>query len=420
MWFTTKRKDEKIMKKKIMGLGVLLIVVFACAGCGRKTFDLNDYMKYEVNGYEGYGEVSVSFDTDRLKDDIEKYVKEEREDEIVGRDAEYQFKRDMNDLYNLLHDEISVSADPNKNLKNDMDYKVTWKVGDKITDKIESICDVKISFDYSDESGTVSGLKPVKSYDAFENLDVSFDGMNGDGTVYITSESVKVPDLQYKADKESGLSNGDEVTITILTEDGDKDLSKSNYLPADGFMPKEQTKKFKVDGLSSYVTDPAQITGDALETLKQDGEGVLKSAVIDEWSHCKSVTVEYVGMYVLTSKNSSGTDSSDDDYESSDSSSDGLSEMFTIYKIKLKDENNKNYEFYRFVRYTDVKVATDNKVTYERYKEASSWDKEKDCIRCKNHRIGKVYEDGYESIHDLQLTEIEALADTYNFKTNIK
>ena len=80
------------MKKKIMGLGVLLIVVFACAGCGRKTFDLNDYMKYEVNGYEGYGEVSVSFDTDRLKDDVEKYVKEEREDEIVGRDAEYQFK----------------------------------------------------------------------------------------------------------------------------------------------------------------------------------------------------------------------------------------------------------------------------------------------------------------------------------------
>lgn len=105
-------------------------------------------------------------------------------------------------------------------------------------------------------------MQEATSVDAFENLDVSFDGISGDGTLKIKNNSTDefLKGLTYSADKTENLKNGDVVTVTI-----DYDNAEANNYAC---IPSSLTKQFTISGLSTYLIDGTKISKASLDEVK--------------------------------------------------------------------------------------------------------------------------------------------------------
>ena len=82
-------------------------------------------------------------------------------------------------------------------------------------DEAEEAFGVKVK--YTDITYTVSGLASVNTFDAFDGVDVEFSGISPDGRATVNSlpTAAEAQGLYYTLDENSGLSNGDTVTLTV-------------------------------------------------------------------------------------------------------------------------------------------------------------------------------------------------------------
>ena len=100
----------------------------------------------------------------------------------------------------------------------------------------------------------VEGLEVFQGVDLFDGVSVKFEGVNKHGTASIVlssaaSELKDKYDLIYLFDKNTGLSNGDTVVVTV---------ERAGYFSITDFLedvygqqPKQLEKEFKVEGLES-------------------------------------------------------------------------------------------------------------------------------------------------------------------------
>ena len=92
----------------------------------------------------------------------------------------------------------------------------------------------------------VEGLTPIPTFDAFERLSVSFEGTDGFGRLRAsTTDDTR---LVFTFDKIEGLSNGDQVTATVM--DAENRDSFYAYGQVFGSAPAENTKTYTVTGLT--------------------------------------------------------------------------------------------------------------------------------------------------------------------------
>lgn len=88
---------------------------------------------------------------------------------------------------------------------------------------------------------TVSGLTEPETVNIFEAAPITFTGISGAGEMTVDSKNLKFP-VSIKADKETGLENGDVVTVTAQADPNDL-LSK-------GYILAETTRTVTVEGLT--------------------------------------------------------------------------------------------------------------------------------------------------------------------------
>lgn len=187
---------------------LFLLTVVSClmlAACSKQVeVDLNNYVNFKYEGFDGSGTAELSVDYNKVITDFENDLGE---------------KNAMSALRILR--KIEVSADKTEKLSNNETITVKW--GDINTNQIleESGMNLK----YSDFTTTVSGLDELEKIDLFKDIEIRTGGMDTDGYAYFYSSNLPSQYwfIDFELDKSEKLSNGDKIKITATSDEGDID-----------------------------------------------------------------------------------------------------------------------------------------------------------------------------------------------------
>lgn len=422
--------EEKKMKKTVQAdkLKKLIapaaaLAILAAGGVvmanREPTIDLDKYVTITADGYNTVGTLNVDFDTDKLEKDYGKKLTQNFKKAMKNhKDDTYGLSELTANLYDGYETELFVdtcaigSADKSRNLSNGDVVTYSWT---DMAEEAEEAFGVKVKYDTI--SYTVSGLTSVDTFDAFDGVDVEFSGISPDGRATVnslpTAEAGK--GLYYVLDENSGLSNGDTVTLTVHSNsDNFKDCIEKY-----GALPKETEKTFTVQGLDEYVTSADDLNETGLTSLQSQAEDVLNAKFANSWdSDTSSLTsMEYQGNYILTAKNGSVWGNVNDVvlvYKVN------VHNNYTNYDDKVYDGNN---SYYWYISFSNVCVDGDGNVIDG----LNDYDTPNDTTPIDSGVRSSKYNDdtkkwnyyGYASIDDLYNAAVTRNVEKYNHQDNV-
>lgn len=304
-------KENTKMKKRNPAKVLVPIAAVAVVAAGgwafanrTPTIDVSKYMTLSADGYNTVGKLNISFDTEKLEKDYGKQIATRFKKQMKNlKDDTYGLSSLTASLYDGYEADLFAetcatgSADKTKGLSNGDVVTYTW---DDNSDEAEEAFGVKVK--YTDITYTVSGLASVNTFDAFDGVDVEFSGISPDGRATVNSlpTAAEAQGLYYTLDENSGLSNGDTVTLTVHSNRDDFSDCIDKY----GAMPQATEKTFTVEGLNEYVTSADTLSDSVLVSLQNQAEDVFKSYAAQRFSNGQTFKgMTYLGNYILTPKN---------------------------------------------------------------------------------------------------------------------
>ena len=301
----TKMKKHNPAKVLVSIAAVAVVAAGGWAFANRTpTIDVSKYMTLSADGYNTVGKLNISFDTEKLEKDYGKQIATRFKKQMKNlKDDTYGLSSLTASLYDGYEADLFAetcatgSADKTKNLSNGDVVTYTW---DDNSDEAEEAFGVKVK--YTDITYTVSGLASVNTFDAFDGVDVEFSGISPDGRATVNSlpTATEAQGLYYTLDENSGLSNGDTVTLTVHSNRDDFSDCIDKY----GAMPQATEKTFTVAGLNEYVTSADTLSDSVLVSLQNQAEDVFKSYAAQRFSNGQTFKgMTYLGNYILTPKN---------------------------------------------------------------------------------------------------------------------
>lgn len=298
-------------KKLAVPVAVAAVVVVGgvLIATHKPTVNLNKYITLSAEGYNSIGTLDVEFDTDKLEKDYGKKIAKNFQKAMKNHEEDtYGLSNLAGSLYEGGETSLFVtycadgSADKTCNLSNGDVVTYTWDgVNEQTKKEAEEMFGVKIKC--SDVTYKVSGLTAVNTFDAFDGVEVEFNGISPDGSATVntlpTAEAAK--SLYYTLDEQYNLANGDTVTVTVHSNRDDFSDCIEKY----GAIPAATEKTYTVEGLNEYVTDSDGLTDSVLVSLQNQAEDVLNAYIAKSWdSECVTLKgMSYLGYYILTPKN---------------------------------------------------------------------------------------------------------------------
>ena len=301
----TKMKKHNPAKVLVSIAAVAVVAAGGWAFANRTpTIDVSKYMTLSADGYNTVGKLNIDFDTDKLEKDYGKQIATRFKKQMKNlKDDTFGLSSLTASLYDGYEADLFAetcatgSADKTKNLSNGDVVTYTW---DDNSDEAEEAFGVKVK--YTDITYTVSGLASVNTFDAFDGVDVEFSGISPDGRATVNSlpTAAEAQGLYYTLNENSGLSNGDTVTLTVHSNRDDFSDCIDKY----GAMPQATEKTFTVEGLNEYVTSADTLSDSVLVSLQNQAEDVFKSYAAQRFSNGQTFKgMTYLGNYILTPKN---------------------------------------------------------------------------------------------------------------------
>ena len=298
-------------KKLAVPVAVAAVVVVGgvLIATHKPTVNLNKYITLSAEGYNSIGTLDVEFDTDKLEKDYGKKIAKNFQKAMKNHEEDtYGLSNLAGSLYEGGETSLFVtycadgSADKTRNLSNGDVVTYTWDgVNEQTKKEAEELFGVKIKC--SDVTYKVSGLTAVNTFDAFDGVEVEFNGISPDGSATVntlpTAEAAK--GLYYTLDEQYNLANGDTVTVTVHSNRDDFSDCIEKY----GAIPATTEKTYTVEGLNEYVTDSDGLTDSVLVSLQNQAQDVLNAYIAKSWdSECVTLKgMSYLGYYILTPKN---------------------------------------------------------------------------------------------------------------------
>lgn len=291
--------------KKISVIKFVLLTVFVLGiltGCSKNVdVDLNNYVKFEYEGYTGKGTVDISIDYNKLLTEHEDSLGE---------------KKSMAAL-RLLR-KLEISADKTSNLSNGETINLSWAD----INKEELLNDAGLNVTYSDFTTTVSGLDELETIDLFKDIEIKTDGKdtNGYAWFYTSNLPSEYWFVDYVLEKSENLSNGEKIKITVKDYDGgdlDKKLAELGKVAASKEYYYTVTR---LEELSAY--DP--FAGISVEFKGISGKGTAdirkdssQNDYIWSWDYVLDKTEELSNGDVVTVTVESGTSNTIEEYAAS-------------------------------------------------------------------------------------------------------
>lgn len=298
-------------KKLAVPVAVAAVVVVGgvLIATHKPTVNLNKYITLSAEGYNSIGTLDVEFDTDKLEKDYGKKIAKNFQKAMKNHEEDtYGLSNLAGSLYEGGETSLFVtycadgSADKTRNLSNGDVVTYTWDgVNEQTKKEAEELFGVKIKC--SDVTYKVSGLTAVNTFDAFDGVEVEFNGISPDGSATVntlpTAEAAK--GLYYTLDEQYNLANGDTVTVTVHSNRDDFSDCIEKY----GAIPAATEKTYTVEGLKEYITSTDGMTDSVLVSLQNQAEDVLNAYIAKSWdSECVTLKgMSYLGYYILTPKN---------------------------------------------------------------------------------------------------------------------
>jgi len=397
--------NKGVLVKLCIGLGILIVAIIGInlvlSNMG-KTINLNKYLSFDAEGYDGYGNVYVEIDWDEIYD---KYEDKITFTEKARKDFGSSYVKNM-DAIEILPQYISISLEDNYYVANGDEISYTFTVNEDYKDYL----DCKIQF--KDGTYTVKDLTELDKFDPFEDLDVTFSGIAPYGHLTMLYDGDELYSSSFSADKYDGLKNGDKIKITISSDTIDYCAENS------GKIPSVTEKEYTVTGLSSYVTKITEIDTDTLTAIKNQAKDVYNAYIARDWdtdtTSLESFT--YIGSYLLTNKNP-------EEYYGNQNI------LYLVYKANARNtftnDEGESYdgvtEIYWYIAYRDLLVANGSIIDFDvtRYEipynqfwvdsgiNSNYW-----------YNMEWAYK-GYESLDSLYRDNITTQIDTYNQEDNI-
>ncbi|MCR4929192.1 MAG: hypothetical protein K5988_04265 [Lachnospiraceae bacterium] len=419
----TETKPSNGKKKAIIGIGIAAVVVIALVvillvviiaivlffTLHKSTVNLNDYITIEASGYDGYGEATYSVDIDKfLEDNNKKFKITNKLKEKVKSDSEMQVgltilgldiedKEDAASIF-IVGSDIDGTLSQGSGLSNGDVITYSWRSAYSDEELEEFAGLFKVKLEYEDIEYTVSDLKEVPKFDPFDGVEISFSGLAPNGQALIANYPEN--GLYYVIDGDNqGLSNGDEITVTIQYPYGVED-----YINSYNKLPNTETKTYTVEGLGAYITSASQVPEDVLNAMKEQSNDIILATTYN-WVEGYTLDINYIGNYFLTAKDSTASPNN----------------MFILvykmhYENTVKDCKKKEHDiwcdYYFYVNWDDLQILPDGTFSYS----------EKDYYKTKNELTyywnNIMTHDGVYDFQDeylkLTFTGYEKLDDIYN------
>ena len=291
--------------KKTSVIKFVLLTVFVLGiltACSKNVdVDLNNYVKFEYEGYTGKGTVDISIDYNKLLTEHE---------DTLGE------KKSMAAL-RLLR-KLEISADKTSNLSNGETINLSWAD----INKEELLNDAGLNVTYSDFTTTVSGLDELETIDLFKDIEIKTDGKdtNGYAWFYTSNLPSEYWFVDYVLEKSENLSNGEKIKITVKDYDGG-DLDKK--LAELGKVAASKEYYYTVTGLEELSAyDP--FAGISVEFKGVSGKGTAdirkdssQNDYIWSWDYVLDKTEELSNGDVVTVTVESGTSKTIEEYAAS-------------------------------------------------------------------------------------------------------
>ena len=407
---------------------VIIIVVVAALVLRKPTVNLNKYVTIESSGYDKYGKATYSIDGTKFMDDYGDKIKFTNKFKKQLKDASTQ------DLWVLSLAGINPENDNDaivlfsnsflsrgklsetSNLSNGDVITYTWDFNGATEDEIEEFAGLLgVKVKYSDIEYTVEGLQEVQSFDPFAGININYEGIapNGSASIAATDDS----DLDYRLDKNSELSNGDQITVTVTPRYGIDD-----YINKHGKVPSTDTATYVVEGLGEYITSAAQIPAAEIEKMKTQGNETIQSTYSSlGWKEGYEIDIDYIGNYFLSAKGN-------DKYAKANM-------VYTVYKVhysrEVKDYKGKmqmaECDLYYWVRWSDMYINSDGIFvydlnTYDKVKDSGryQWDIFQDKIFGTPYNQVDLYYTGYDNLDSLYNKVVTQNVEDYNVEENVE
>ena len=321
-----KNAEERSKKLAKVRKGVIRLVVIvaiaAAAVFGIRAYlnrvisvDPFKYLSVSFEGIDGYGETDYTFDYDALAKDTVR--------DVESGSVTFSVSPQGSGLHN--GDTVAVTVTPTKSLE-----------------------DSRISFTGTESDYTVSGLPEGTAVDAFSDIDVSFNGRNGSGSVSIVNNSTDefLKGVQYTAEPSSGLTTGDMVTVSA-TASSDLVLQYKEY-------PAETTKTYTVGDLERYATSITDISTDEFKNIVEEYQEIINSKLLSNWDTVFNVfsynglnnalyelhldsydgNISFDSAYLVSNKDSTQPIKSVNDSNDSSDQDQYMNRMILIYRVQ--------------------------------------------------------------------------------------
>lgn len=396
---TAKRKKRNIIIGSVVGTSLLIAIVISVLSIFIKPkIDLNNYINVSFEGYDTVGRAVVELDREKL---CKNYGKKISRKLGISENAAIE---------SFLKDCVYVSLDKSEGLSNGEQIKLKWECNDQNVLK-----NYGYVLKYEDVEYTVSGLKEAEMFDLFEGVEVKFEGISPNGEAYIDEDSISVEAdyVNFEIDQDSGLSNGDIVTVTATMYGDDvEQYCLTNY----GKIPAALSKQYTVDGLDSYVSKIAEVSEKSLKEMQSQAQDVYNAEVAENWDEEDGETVnslDYQGCYLLTNK-------SDDSWEDHNI-------FYLVYKVQIhntfksgKKKYDKTNSIYWYISYKNLLVNNKGETSVDvlDYIKTSN-SVEIDSGLDDGWSTKTWYYYGYESLEKLYADVVTKNAAEYNHEENI-
>ena len=351
------KKEKEPFKFKPIYLLPLLIIALALAGVyflkNRKApeveVDLSEYIDVTYKGDDGAAIPSATLNTSKLLADHGNdiaYVNKDRKDD--------QYSSPANQFVEDLEKSTTFQFSKDSNLSNGEEITVVANVSDS-----SIMDDYNVMFTNTIKSVIVDNLITQEYVDAFEYLDVKFEGESPNITLsanFREDAPEYLQNIEIVPSKTSQLSSGEEVNISL------------NYDEEELF----NSYGIRLDPTDKTFTAPGEATNDSEEANEEtpaagDLEGGYIST-IDNLNEELLGTLKYNAGQLIreTFGGRSFTEISDINYlgaiTGSDASADLKNRVMLIYEVKANEDYESRYKnqftYYTFVEYQNVK---DNK-----------------------------------------------------------
>ena len=415
----TKMKKHNPAKVLVSIAAVAVVAAGGWAFANRTpTIDVSKYMTLSADGYNTVGKLNIDFDTDKLEQDYGKQITTRFKKQMKNlKDDTFGLSSLTASLYDGYEADLFAetcatgSADKTKNLSNGDVVTYTW---DDNSDEAEEAFGVKVK--YTDITYTVSGLASVNTFDAFDGVDVEFSGISPDGRATVNSlpTAAEAQGLYYTLDENSGLSNGDTVTLTVHSNRDDFSDCIDKY----GAMPQATEKTFTVEGLNEYVTSADTLSDSVLVSLQNQAEDVMKAYAAATYSENETFKgMNYLGNYILTPKVNSNWYDKDRIV---------LAYQVTVHQ-NYTNELNETYDadnsYFWYITFKNVSKDADGNIVsglrdYDKPTTEVRFDSGLKKYKSGSSTRGWVYE-GYATMDDMYSAAVNKYVENYNHQDNV-